>query len=150
MKPFQWPFVSRRRYDSVNADRERLRGERDQFAKDRNAFKYAAEQASEKCTDTAIVNDRLTEELATARARLAASMDAESALAQQIHEMAQPVEPTDAELDDITRLTRELDSEKRRADRLQKQYDDAVGLGGGRIEDSRRWQPGYKAPEKTS
>ncbi|MDX2841456.1 hypothetical protein PV377_21190 [Streptomyces ipomoeae] len=30
---------------------------------------------------------------------------------------------------------------------LQRQLDDAVGLPPGRIEDSSRWQPGYKAPK---
>jgi hypothetical protein len=33
---------------------------------------------------------------------------------------------------------------------LQRQLDDAVGLPPGRIEDSSRWQPGYKTPEKAS
>jgi DNA repair exonuclease SbcCD ATPase subunit len=33
---------------------------------------------------------------------------------------------------------------------LQKRLDDAVGLPPGRIEDSSRWQPGYKTPEKAS
>lgn len=143
----RFPLIPRAWHDT---DVARLVAERDQLAKDLAAAEAQLADVSEKYTDTAIVNNCLTEELVTIRAKLTASMDAESALAQQIHEMAQPVEPTDAELDDITRLTRELDSEKRRADRLQKQYDDAVGLGGGRIEDSRRWQPGYKAPEKTS
>lgn len=149
MKPFQWPFVSRRRYDSVNADRERLRGERDQFAKDRDAFKYAAEQASEKYTDTAIVNDCLTEDLTKIREQLAASQQVEGALARQIHDMAQPVDPDDAYLDDITRLTNERDSEKKRADHLQRELDNALGLGDRRVEDSSRWQPGYK-PAKES
>lgn len=143
----RFPLIPRAWRD---ADVAALVAERDQLVKDLAAAEAGLADVSEKYAETAIVNDCLTEELATARARLAASMDAESALAQQIHEMAQPVEPTDAELDDITRLTRELDSEKRRADRLQKQYDDAVGLGGRRPEDSRRWQPGYKAPEKAS
>lgn len=95
-------------------------------------------------------HDAVAEDLVKIRAKLAASMDAESALARQIHEMAQPVEPTDAEMDAITTLTRERDSEKKRADRLQQQYDDAVGLKRGGIEDSSRWQPGYKTPEKAS
>lgn len=67
----QLPFVSRRQHEAVLADRERIRSERNQFAKDRDAFKAAAETASEKYTDTAIVNDRLTEELTAARQRLA-------------------------------------------------------------------------------
>jgi hypothetical protein len=35
---------------------------------------------------------------------------------------------------------------KRRVAHLQRQLDDAVGLPPGRIEDSRRWQPGYQKP----
>ena len=69
-----WPFESRRlrqELADVKADRERIRAERNQFAKDRDAFKYAAETAAGKYTDTAIVNDCLTEDLTKARAKLA-------------------------------------------------------------------------------
>lgn len=114
--------------------------------KDRDAFKYAAETASEKFTDTAIVNDCLTEDLAKVRKQLAETQQVEGALARQIHDMAQPVDPDDAYLDDITRLTNERDSEKKRADHLQRELDNALDLGGRRVEDSSRWQPGYKAP----
>ena len=40
----QQPFVSRRVYDAVCADRERIRGERDQFAKDRDAQRNTADE----------------------------------------------------------------------------------------------------------
>jgi hypothetical protein len=36
---------------------------------------------------------------------------------------------------------------RRRIKSLEKQYDDAVGMGAGRIQDSSRWQPGYKASQ---
>jgi hypothetical protein len=39
-------------------------------------------------------------------------------------------------------------AEKRRADLLQQRLDDAVGLGSGRIVDSRSWQPGYVEPKQ--
>ena len=125
-----------------DADVARLVAERDQLAKDLAAAEAELACVSEKYTDTAIVNVCLTDDLVKVREQLAASQDVEGALARQIHEMAQPVEPTDAELNDITSLMRERDSEKKRADRLQRQYDDAVGLPPGRIEDSIRWQPG--------
>lgn len=144
-----WPFVTRTRHEAVLADRERIRGERDQFAKDRDAIKAAAEAASERYNDTAIVNELLTEDLTKLRRQLAASQEVEGALARQVHEMAQPVEPTDAEMDSMNLLIEERDRERRRADHLQRQLDDAVGLPAGRIEDSRRWQPGYK-PKKES
>ncbi|MFJ4624285.1 hypothetical protein [Streptomyces sp. NPDC088812] len=122
----RWPFVSRRRYEAVDADRERLRGERDQFAKDRDAYRKAAEtaasqftEADEKYTDACIVNECLTNDLAAARKQVAEST--------------------------VTEWRARAAAEKRRADQLQKRLDDAVGLGGGRIEDSSPWQPGYKA-----
>lgn len=138
------PFVSRARHDAAVA---RLVAERDQLAKDLAAAEGELACVSEKYTDTAIVNDCLTEDLTKLRKQLAASREVEGALARQIHEMAQPVEPTDAEMDSLNRLIEERDRERRRADHLQKQLDDAVGLPPGRIEDSRRWQPGYK-PKK--
>lgn len=48
----RWPFVSRRRAErelnAVRADRERIRGERNQFAEDRDAFKAAAKTSAER------------------------------------------------------------------------------------------------------
>lgn len=45
----KWPLVTRRRYarelNALNTDRERLRGERDGFACDRDAFKAAGSAA---------------------------------------------------------------------------------------------------------
>lgn len=113
------PFISRRRYDDLD----------------------------EKFTAATIVNGRLTEDLTDLRAKLANSVAVEGALARQVHALAQPVEPTDAYMDDLNRLTRDLRAEKQRADQLQKQYDDAVGLGAARPLDSSTWQPGYVAPK---
>jgi len=66
-----WPFVSRRRYktlaadySALHADRERIRGERTQFAKDRDAQKAAAETAARLFNEA-------DEELAAMRERLA-------------------------------------------------------------------------------
>lgn len=92
----RFPFVPRAWHNAAIA---RLTAERNQLAKDLAAAEkdLAATEAelagvSEKYTDTAIVNDCLTEELVDIRAKLAASMDAESALARQLHELAQPIE----------------------------------------------------------
>lgn len=120
MKP---PFVSRKRH-------ERLVGE----------AAYAAEQN----TATTIVNQRLTEDLATARRELADVRKVEESLARQIHEMAQPVEPSDEEVD-AAQLRLELDAERRRADHLQKELYNACGMPPGGLLDSAPWQPGYKA-----
>lgn len=79
-----WPFKTRSErhlqaeLDAVNADRERIRGERNQFAEDRDAYKAAAETSSrlftdadEKYVDTCIVNELLTTDLTAAREKLA-------------------------------------------------------------------------------
>lgn len=79
-----WPFNTRRErrleaeLDAVKADRERIRGERNQFEQDRNAAKAAAKtaarqfvEADEKYVDTCIVNELLTADLTKARERLA-------------------------------------------------------------------------------
>lgn len=121
MKPL---FVSRKRY-------ERLVGE----------AAYAAEQN----TDITIVNQRLTEDLAATRRELADVRKVEESLARQIHEMAQPVEPSDEEVD-AAKLRLELDAERSRADHLQKELDNACGMPPGGILNSAPWQPGYQAP----
>jgi hypothetical protein len=180
-------LVSREWADTLAERVERIRDERDEAYKQRDTAVFNRKQVlrqyaelDEKYTAVCIVNACLTEDLAKVRAKLAASMDAESALARQIHEMAQPVEPTDAEMDALNLLIQERDSEKkradslqeqlaearaqpadslagqlraelkrekRRADRLEKQYYDAVGLGPNGIQDSSRWQPGYQDPK---
>lgn len=143
----QLPFVSRRQHEAVLADRERIRSERNQFAKDRDAFKAAAETASEKYTDTAIVNDRLTEDLVEVRAKLADSLAVEESLAAQIHVLVGHDLPPEVGLNPMADVIRERDAEKQRADRLQRQLDDATFLPPGRVEDSSRWQPGYQQPK---
>ena len=120
MKPL---FVSRKRY-------ERLVGE--------------AAYADEQNTATTIVNQRLTEDLAATRRELADVRKVEESLARQIHEMAQPVEPSDEEVD-AAHLRLELDAERGRADHLQKELDNACGMPTGGILNSAPWQPGYKA-----
>lgn len=121
----KWPFVSRRRYehdlDAVKADRERIRGERDQFKQDRDTFKRAAESVSEKYTDACITNECLTHDLAAVRERLA-EVEAASCDTAATHWRA------------------EARREKKRADQLQRQYDQACGLNDSRVRDGRYWQ----------
>lgn len=111
-----WPFDTRLRTElaAVKADRERIRGERDQFAKDRDGFKYAAESASEKYTAVCLVNERLTEDLTKER-------QVSGSLALQIHTMAQPLEPDPDAVD----WAAKYEAEQERADRLQAELDDA-------------------------
>ncbi|WP_338683849.1 hypothetical protein QD712_25575 [Streptomyces acidiscabies] len=81
--PLGWrptlPFISRRRHlaelAAVNADRERLREERDQFAADRDTHRRAADSMSEKYADTCIANECLERDLAAARANQSQDTD---------------------------------------------------------------------------
>jgi len=126
----RWPFVSRRQYDaevsSLRSQYEALR-ERCEGAESREASeRYARREADETRTALTLVNTHLTEDLTDVKEQLAElrALSSDSA---------------------ATRWQAEARREKRRADRLQKQYDDAVGLKPGGIVDSRPWQPGYKA-----
>lgn len=175
---------SRRRLTEQGADlaarNKRLIAERDDALEGADAYKAAAKtaarqfkEADEKYVDVCLDNQRLTKDLAAARRELAAVRKVEESLARQIHEMAQPVEPSDEEVD-AAQLRLELDAERRRADELQqrldvansrptdshwraearrekkradglqKRLDDAVGLPPGGILNSAPWQPGYK------
>ncbi|HEX2550766.1 MAG TPA: hypothetical protein VHK64_04165 [Nocardioidaceae bacterium] len=116
----RWPFVSRAVHETVLADRERIRGERDQFEKDRNTQTAVARKATEQYADlydrhtaTAIVNGRLTEDLTAARELLTAPAN-----------------------DWRTKY----EAERKRADHLQRRLDDALGLNTTAIEDGRLWQ----------
>lgn len=139
-------FISRRRHEAILAELrivhsielDEVRGQRDAAVEDakraradRDAFKDAADSANEKYTDTAIVNECLTEELARAREEIAE-------LKAQLSDSA------------TAHWSAEARRQKKRADRLQRQYDDAVGLKPGGIEDSRPWQPGYVDPKKAA
>jgi septal ring factor EnvC (AmiA/AmiB activator) len=88
--------------------------------------------------------DRMFEEIngrhADLQAKLADSVAAEGALARQIHTLAQPVEPTDACIDDMNRLLRELHDEKKRADLLQARLDDAFSLDAPAVAAGAAWQ----------
>ncbi|MFH8336907.1 hypothetical protein [Streptomyces sp. AM6-12] len=120
----RWPLVTRRRYetdlDAVKADRDRLRGERDQFARDRDTQRAVARKATEqyvaldeRYTDTAIVNEHLTEELTAVRKQIASTDDGWQA---------------------------KYEAEKKRADHLQQRLDDALGLNTTAVAAGEQWQ----------
>ena len=100
----QLPFVTRRRHERALAAEQ---AETLRVKKVKDDWWQRHDRIAEELAAVSIVNACLTEDLTELRAKLAASMDAESALARQIHEMAQPVEPTDDEMDDLNRLVRE-------------------------------------------
>lgn len=160
------PFILRAWHD---ADVARLVAERDQLVKDLAAAEAELAGVSEKYTDTAIVNDCLTHDLTKARERLA-EYGARRTVAEVLEEHDVHRKAIADALGDQNRhmnwdqLIAEVagwvkaanawmadcEAEKKRADRLQQQYDNAVGLGGRQPEDSSRWQPGYKTPENAS
>lgn len=55
----QTPFVSRRLYEDVLADRERIRSERNQFAKDRDVHRVAAQTVARQFEEADTANRRL-------------------------------------------------------------------------------------------
>jgi len=125
-------LVTRRWHDAelaaARAESGRLRTQRDKAIEEKETAVFNRErilhqynELDEKHTAVSLVNARLTEDLAAARAEAADSLAGQ--------------------------LRAELKREKRRADRLQKELDDATFLPAGRVEDSRRWQPGYQAPK---
>ena len=136
------PFISRRRYTAdlaaALAETARLRTQRDKAIKDMETAVFNRErilhqytELDEKYADTAIVNELLTHDLAKAREDITeARALASDSLAGQ--------------------LRAELRREKKRADQLQKSYDNAVGLAGARPVDSSSWQPGYKDPKQAT
>jgi hypothetical protein len=117
--PLDWrltlPFISRRRYAAdlaaVIADRERLRSERNQFAKDRDAV------AATAC--------REVDEAHRAMARLEADLDQAR---RRVADRTGMVPLADYE------------AEKKRADRIQARLDQALGLDSVDILDGRHWQ----------
>jgi hypothetical protein len=144
----------RREIRELNAYVDRLRAQRDKAVRGEetavsNRQQVLAQYAAldEKYIAVCIVNNHLTEDLVKAAEDLAASRRVEGSLVRQIHAMAQPVEPSDTFMDDLNRVIAERDAEKRRADRLQRRLNDAVGLASPRPLDSSVWQPGYVAPK---
>lgn len=131
----KWPLVTRSRYDDLDADRERVRGERNQFEKDRDTQKAVARKATEQYAGlydqhaaTAIVNGCLTEDLTTVREELAAERQVSGSLALQIQELADRLRGYEAVDGDDESWRSRYETEKKRADRLQQQLDDALGM----------------------
>lgn len=131
---WKWPLVTRSRYDALDADRERVRGERDQFAKDRDAQRAVARKAARQFTsadeeliELRLVNDRLTDaNLAVAR-RLARALRACARYRTALDKTA-------------TEWMAECQAHALRADRLQRRLDDSLGLNTAVIALGETWQ----------
>lgn len=139
-------FVSRARHADVVAENAGLRrrvvatearhdeelaeveGKRRRLARWLADEKTANKRLTEELQAVSIVNGRLTEDLTELRELLAeCKAEASDGAAAEWRAKAR--------------------REKKRADRLQKELDDATFLPAGGIEDSRPWQPGYQAPK---
>lgn len=118
----------RRRVLATEARHDEAARAHNQLAKKLADEETANKRLAEELAAVTIVNTCLTDDLVAARERLAeveaASCDTAAAQWQA-----------------------QARREKKRADALQKAYDDAVGLKPRGIEDSSRWQPGYVAPK---
>ena len=136
------PFVSRNRYDAVCADRERIRGERDQFAKDRDAQRAAARASAPQLAEADATNRRLNGRIEELGRRNSLLTEADPDYAAQLERSVARLRTAGK------RVIAAWWAESKRADRLQQRLDDAVGLHyGGHIEDSGRWQPGFRKPK---
>lgn len=121
-------FVSRARHAAVVAENAGLRRRVVATEARHDEAEGERRRLADELAAVSIVNACLTEDLVAAREELA-EVKAQSSDSAATYWKA------------------EAKREKKRGDRLQKQYDDAVGLKPGGIEDSRPWQPGYQAPK---
>lgn len=124
------PFLSRRKHDHALAEIEDKRRRLARWLADE---KSSSKRLTEELAATTIVNVCLTEELGTLKEQLAeARALADDSLASQ--------------------LRAQVKRERRRGDRLQKQYDDAVGMNSGRgdvgLNDSEHWKPPFSLDAK--
>lgn len=142
----RFPLVTRRRYDRDIALKQHLldqaRDKRDNALADWQTAVFNREQVVRQNADLDAANRRLLGRNLELGRRLIA-------LAESDPEYAAALERRVARLRKVgVRVLAAWSAEKARGDHLQARYDDAVGLGSGRIEDSRSWQPGYVEPKE--
>lgn len=119
----RWPFVLRSRHDAevaaLNADRDRLRTRAETAEGHAATAVYNRKQTLRQNAELDAANHRLTGRIDELTRRLEARPQFENSAALNA-----------------------------RIRHLERQLDDAVGLSPGRIEDSRRWQPGYQTSKE--
>ncbi|MGA5604046.1 hypothetical protein ACPCUF_23925 [Streptomyces griseoincarnatus] len=114
---------------------DRLRAERDAARRERDAFRHAGRLAASKFAEADAANRRLEARNLELGRRVTALAESDPEYAAQIEQQ-------------LAEAREELAAEKRRAEHLQQRLDDAVGLTAKGIQDSGRWQPGYKPAPK--
>jgi septal ring factor EnvC (AmiA/AmiB activator) len=134
----KWPLVTRRRHerdlDAVNADRERIRGERDQFAKDRDTQRAVARTAARQFAEADTANRRLEARNLELGRRLATLTEADPDYTAALERRLARALKSCARWMDATWV------ETRHADRLQAQLDDLFGLNSDAIALGETWQ----------
>ncbi|MBQ0974517.1 hypothetical protein KBZ00_25815 [Streptomyces sp. RK31] len=134
----RWPFVSRSRYEAeleaVNADRERLRGERNQFLDDRNAARAAARTAARQFAEADAANRRLEARNLELGRRVTALAESDLEYAAQLERRKTSLEKAGR------RILAAWRREQKRADHLQQRLDNACGLNSPAVEAGRHWQ----------
>lgn len=148
-----WPFTTRREQrleaelDAVNADRERIRGERTQFTKDRDTARFNREQILRQLAEADADNRRLHGRNLELGKRLSALSESDpeytAQLESQVAELQQRL--ADAAQDGEWR-GRARRAEKR-VKHLEKELDNALGMPASGILTSAPWQPGYQDPK---
>jgi chromosome segregation ATPase len=141
----RFPFVLRSRHDAdiaaLNADRDRLRRERDNALTEQAAFQHTARLAARQFANADATNRRLNGRLLELGRRLSRLTESDPQYAASLEQRLARA------LRACAGYRAELAAEGRRVRRLQARVDDAVGLHYGHIEDSRKWQPGYQKPK---
>lgn len=172
-----WPFTTRRErqlqaeLDAVTADRERIRGERNQFAKDRDTARYNREQILRQLAGEEAANVRLhgrilelgrrNSELTESDPKYAAQLERRVARLRKViarlyaggHAEKLRADRLQKRLDDAAREAAdgEWRGRARRAEKrvahLEKELDNALGMPASGIMTSAPWQPGYQDPK---
>jgi chromosome segregation ATPase len=149
-----WLPVSRRRHLAEIADArteaDRLRTERDAALEDLEACKTAAATSARLYVEADATITRLTGRNEALGDRLLEAQVASGFNPVEARRTAERIatlqKAAAAGREEAVIARAEARRERKRADQLQKKYDEAVGLGSARPQDSARWQPGYEAP----
>ncbi len=132
-----WPFETRRlktELAAVKADRERIRSERDQFARDRDTQKSATKIAARQFAQADTANRRLAARNLELGRRLSALTESDPEYAAGLERRLQRA------LKACRRYRAGLAEQTRRGDQLQAQWDDLLGLNRPEVAAGETWQ----------
>jgi chromosome segregation ATPase len=134
----RWPFVLRSRHDdqvaALNADRDRLRRRAETAEQTAATAEYNRGQLLRQLADADATNRRLEGRVLELGRRLTKLAEADPEYAATLEQRVDRLRRVGA------RLLAAYTGEKKRADRLQAELDDALGLNQPDIVDGRDWQ----------